>query len=121
MESINSVGKNLATDGQYALKSKTSSSKKVSQPLVADVHEVVQTLTKNIAQGQKDAEEIKRVSDIVLGQKTKFSVNSDLGQIVVAIVDPQTNQVIKEIPSVDQQKIMMKIKKTTGLLFDQSV
>ncbi len=82
---------------------------------------MIQDITKNIAQVKKDAEKMERVSDLVLGQKIRFSVNQELGQIVAAIVDPQTNQVIKEIPSVEEQKIRMKLRKTTGLLFDMTV
>ena len=121
-DSINSLGRNLATDGHLSLNSRSASSTKaVSEKPVADAKHVIQDITKNIAQVKKDAEKMERVSDLVLGQKIRFSVNQELGQIVAAIVDPQTNQVIKEIPSVEEQKIRMKLRKTTRLLFDMTV
>ena len=125
MNSVNSIGHNLATDGHSK---NNSNAQNLSRPKVtpvrapmADAEQVVQKLTKNIAQDKVDAEQIQKVSDIVTGEKMRFRLNPELGQVVVSIVDPQTNQVIKEIPSVDQQKIRMKIKKTTGLIFDALV
>lgn len=121
MEKINSMGRNLAMDGHLPLDSKKASLKVYSPKTFADAKKVVQDLTKNNAQEKIDAEQMRKVSDSVTGQKIRFSVNQELGEIVVAIVDPQTNQVIKEIPTVEQQKIRMKLKKTTGLIFDRIV
>jgi flagellar protein FlaG len=118
---ISSLGRNLATDGHLSLNSSPASLKSRTEKPVADAKHVIQDITKSIAQVKEDAERMERVSDLVVGQKIRFSVNQELGQIVAAIVDPQTNQVIKEIPSVEQQKIRMKLRKTTGLLFDMTV
>ena len=62
-----------------------------------------------------------KVSEIVLGHKVEFNINQELNQIVVSIVDPKTNKVIKQIPSSDVQKIKANIRKTMGLLFDELV
>lgn len=124
MEAIrSSLGRNLATDGHLSLKNSgsVSSAEGSSERPVVDAKHVIQDITKSIAQVKEDAEKMEKVSDLVLGQKIRFSVNQELGQIVAAIVDPQTKQVIKEIPSVEEQKIRIKLRKTTGLLFDMTV
>ena len=120
---VSSLGRNLATDGHLSLKNSSSAStmKGATERPVADAKHVIQDITKSIAQVKEDAEKMERVSDIVLGQKIRFTVNQELGQVVAAIVDPQTNQVIKEIPYVEQQKIRLQLRKTTGLLFDMTV
>jgi len=88
---------------------------------MADAAHVVQNITENIAQVQEDVRQLQRLSDAVMGRKVQFSVNQELNQVVVAIVDPSTNQVIKEIPSADIQKMKARIRKTIGLLFDEMI
>mgnify|MGYP003426118257 FL=1 len=56
-----------------------------------------------------------------MGRKVQFNVNQELDQVVVTIVDPSTNNVIKEIPSADIQKLKVRIRKTIGLLFDEMI
>jgi len=88
---------------------------------MADAEQVVQRIKNNIAKDKEDAKEIQQVSEIVLGRKVQFNVNAELGQVVVAIVDPQTKRVIKEIPSADEQRIKAKMRRSTGHLFDALV
>ena len=88
---------------------------------MADAAHVVQNITENIAQVQEDVRQLQRLSDAVMGRKVQFSVNQELNQVVVAIVDPSTDQVIKEIPSADIQKMKARIRKTIGLLFDEMI
>ena len=61
------------------------------------------------------------MSDMVMNRKLQFNVNSELGSVIVKIVDPNTEQVIKEIPSEDIQKLKIRIRKTIGILFDEMI
>lgn len=56
-----------------------------------------------------------------LGNKLQFSVNKSLGEVVVKVVDPDTDKVIKEIPPVALQKMQIRIKEALGILFDNIV
>ena len=58
---------------------------------------------------------------MVMGRKLRFNVNNELGSVVVKIVDSNTNQVIKEIPSADMQKIKINIRKAIGIIFDDVI
>ena len=132
---VNSVGQNLAMDGHLKVNSGAAAVRRQTvsatvsskQPVeaaevpMADAAHVVQNITENIAQVQEDVRQLQRLSDAVMGRKVQFSVNQELNQVVVAIVDPSTNQVIKEIPSADIQKMKARIRKTIGLLFDEMI
>lgn len=56
-----------------------------------------------------------------LGRKVQFNVNQELGRVVVKIVDPSTDQVIKEIPSADVQKLHINMKHISALLVDERI
>ena len=56
-----------------------------------------------------------------MGRKRQFNVNEELGSRVVKVVDPSTNQVIKEIPSADIQRLKISIRKAIGILFDEMI
>jgi flagellar protein FlaG len=88
---------------------------------MADAAQVVQNLTKNIAKTKESIEQIQRVSDIILGRKTQFSVDQESGKVVISIIDPQTNKVIKEIPSADEQRLRAKLRRMAELSFKGSV
>ncbi len=62
-----------------------------------------------------------KMSEMVTGCKLRFSVNKELNSVIVTVVDPQTNQVLKEIPSEDIQKLKLRIRKAIGNLFDEVV
>lgn len=124
---ISSIGQNLAMDGRLNINSAQTSVRQtsaaqtsVSVPM-ADAAQVVQNITDNIAQIQEDARQLEKLSDVVMGRKLQFNVNKELNQVVVTIVDPSTDKVIKEIPSADIQKLKVRIRKTIGLLFDELI
>ena len=124
---INSVGQNLAMDGHFTYNSGAANAVKPAAPIkpaevpMADAAQVVQNITNNLAQVKEDAKQLQRLSDVVMGRKVQFNVNQELNQVVVSIVDPSTDKVIKEIPSADLQKLKVRIRKTIGLLFDEMI
>lgn len=64
--------------------------------------------------------ELEQIS-LAFNKKLKFSVNRDLDEVVVKVIDPSTDKIVKEIPSEALQKLHLKIKEMIGILFDESV
>jgi flagellar protein FlaG len=127
MNTISSLGQAMAMDGlnaynvQVSQMKKTSADTTVSQKVVPTGSEVAQDIVKNAADVKADAKQLEKMSDLISGRKLQFNVNNELGSIVVKVVDPNTNQVLKEIPSEDMQKLKINIRKTIGALFDQLI
>lgn len=65
-------------------------------------------------------EQLKKVSD-VFTRELDFSVNKEINRVVVRIVDKNTKEIIKVIPSEEAQYIQLKIQELLGLLFDEEV
>jgi flagellar protein FlaG len=130
MNTVNSIGQTLAMDGHNYYNSgiSTASGQSVqsdrtantSAPLANAAH-VAENIAQNIAQIQEDIRQIQKLSDVVMGRKVQFNVNQELNEVIVSIVDPKTNKVIKEIPSEDIQKLKVRIRKAIGLLFDEMI
>ncbi|MDD5789356.1 MAG: flagellar protein FlaG [Spirochaetia bacterium] len=122
---ISSIGQ-PAMDGRIQINSQTVSSEKV--PLkqdfnvpMADPAQVVQNISDKNAQLQEDVRQLQKLSDVVSGRKVQFSVNKELNQVVVTVLDSQTDKVIKQIPSEDIQKLKVRIRKAIGVLFDEMI
>ena len=122
---ISSIGQ-PAMDGRIQINSQTVSSEKV--PLKQDFNvpmaapaQVVQNISDKNAQLQEDVRQLQKLSDVVSGRKVQFSVNKELNQVVVTVLDSQTDKVIKQIPSEDIQKLKVRIRKAIGVLFDEMI
>ncbi|MDD7274575.1 MAG: flagellar protein FlaG [Treponema sp.] len=122
MSAIQSLGRNLAMDGRLYNTSPSTSSvaSKTLAISVPDAAGVAQTLADNLAKDKTYVQELQRVANS-LDKKVKFNVNQELGQVVVKIVDPSTDKIIREIPSVDLQELRVTMRRTIGLIIDESV
>ena len=83
--------------------------------------QVAQNIEQNIAEIKADSQALQKMTEMVGGNKLLFSVNKELGSVVVSIVDSTTNQVIKQIPSEDMQKLKLRIRKAIGSMFDEVI
>ena len=122
MSTIQSIGRNLAMEGRLYNTSPTTppvASKRVTIS-APDAAEVVQVLVENQVKDKAYIQELQRVADS-LDRKVKFNVNQELGQVVVKIVDPYTDKVLREIPSVDMQELRVTMRRTIGMIIDESV
>jgi len=54
-------------------------------------------------------------------KRLKFSINRELNEVVVKVVDLETDKVIKEIPTAELQRLHARIKETLGILFDKTI
>jgi Uncharacterized flagellar protein FlaG len=69
---------------------------------------------------RKVVEQIQNISDM-FDRRLQFQVNNDLHEVIVKVIDSNTDKVIREIPSAEIQKLQIRIKETLGLLFDESI
>ena len=54
-------------------------------------------------------------------KKLKFEINSESGDILVKVIDPETDKVIKVLPPKELQRLHSRIKETLGILFDELI
>ena len=47
-------------------------------------------------------------------------MNEQLDQVVVTVVDPSTNKIIKEIPSAEVQEMKIRVKNAIGSFIDET-
>lgn len=71
------------------------------------------------AEAKKTADKLQKVVGS-LGHDLKFSVDKESGAVVIKIVDPQSQEVIRQIPSEEAMRIAKAIDTLRGVLIDQS-
>lgn len=129
MNTISSLGQTLAMDGLNLNSSAVTPAKNISTQKSSAVNtlktptgsEVVDNLVQSMAEIKADAQQLQSMTDRVMGRELQFNVNKELGSIVVKVVDPSTNQVVKEIPSEEIQNLKIRIRKAIGIIFDEIV
>ena len=57
----------------------------------------------------------------LFNKRIKLAVNREINRVVVKVVDAESDKVIKEIPPVEIQRLMAKIKESIGLLVDEQI
>jgi flagellar protein FlaG len=53
-------------------------------------------------------------------RKFRYSFNQQLNEVVVKIIDPKTDEVIRELPPADIQKLQMRIEEYLGKIIDKT-
>ena len=117
-------GQAMVRDGQQIISQKSASipAKQVKQQV--DINEGMESAAKDIEKEFADVKEtVEKLQNItnVMGRKISFNVNKELGEVVVKVIDPSTDKVIKEIPSAEIQQLQLRIKQTIGMLFDETI
>ncbi len=54
-------------------------------------------------------------------RRLKFTINHDLDQVVVKVIDGETDKVIKELPPEALQRVHARIREAIGLLLDEEI
>ena len=116
----------VAMDGQSLYNINKNSASNTAQQVAATSitptgAQVAQNIEQNIAELKADSQALQKMTEMVGGNKLQFSVNKELGSVVVSIVDSTTNQVIKQIPSEDMQKLKLRLRKAIGSMFDEVI
>jgi flagellar protein FlaG len=52
-------------------------------------------------------------------RRLSFSFNTKLDEVVVKVIDSDTDKVVREIPPVELQHVYERIREVVGLLFDR--
>jgi flagellar protein FlaG len=76
--------------------------------------------------GQKTQELAKTTSDLAhismaFDRRLKRMVDQESNQIIIKVIDNETDKVIKVLPPEELQRLHSRIRKTIGLLFDTVV
>jgi flagellar protein FlaG len=58
---------------------------------------------------------------LAFNRKVVLSVNDTINQVIIKVVDAETDKVIKEIPAEEIQRLIARIKETIGLLVDEKI
>ena len=116
----------VAMDGQslYNINKNTAGNtvqQAAAQSITPTGAQVAQNIEQNMAELKADIQALQKMTEMVGGNKLQFSVNKELDSVVVSIVDSETNQVIKQIPSEDMQKLKLRIRKAIGSMFDEVI
>ena len=69
---------------------------------------------------EKYLHDILKMTEI-FNTKLKFSIDRELDQVIVKVVDSQTDKVIKEIPPEALQRLYSSMKEAIGLLIDEQI
>lgn len=117
-------GQAMVRDGQHIISQSSVSApaKKVKQQV--DINEGMESAARDIKKEMAEVKEtVAKLENItnVMGRKISFNVNNELGEVIVKVIDPSTDKVIKEIPSAEIQQLQLRIKQTLGLLFDETI
>jgi len=64
--------------------------------------------------------QVLNISD-VLNRKLSYSINKELNQVVVKVIDSKTDKVIRVIPSETLLKLHSRMKEVIGLIFDEEI
>jgi flagellar protein FlaG len=58
---------------------------------------------------------------LVFNRRLEFEINRELDQVVVKVIDRETDKVIKELPPEALQRLHVRIQEAIGLLVDQEI
>ena len=119
---VASIGQQLTAMDRRLEGSVNSSLRSTSAALQTAEKETqqAQSNAQNPEKVRKVVEQIQNISDM-FDRKLQFQVNNDLNEVIVKVIDSNTDKVIREIPSAEIQKLQIRIKETLGLLFDESI
>jgi len=65
-------------------------------------------------------EELEHIS-LAINRRLKFIVDHESREVIVKVIDPATDKVIKVLPPEELQRLHQRIRETIGFLFDQKV
>jgi len=69
---------------------------------------------------EKTAADIQHIS-LVFNSRLKFIIDHESNEILIKVIDNETDKVIKVLPPEELQRLHSRIKETIGFLFDRMV
>lgn len=118
--SMNALGQQMTTDGRVQIrKAAKNYQAAVVQASASTVH--FSAAKPNLESIKAEIERVQAEISSQMGRKVEFNINHDLGKVVVKIVDPATDKVIKEIPSEDIQKLQIRMGQLSAMIVDEMI
>lgn len=94
----------------------------------AEVHKAQLDTTQKIEQPVPDQKknvhiQVKELNDLAktLDKRLQFVIDQDTKDIIVKVIDANTDKVIKELPEEELQKLHKSIKEALGLLINELI
>lgn len=100
----------------------TRSLQQIRKAFAAQAEEQMQRREEKISREQvrQLTQELRDVTQ-AFNKRLSFSYNEELEQMVVKVIDRETDTVIKELPPSELQRVHLRIREAIGLLLDESV
>lgn len=80
-------------------------------------HHPIESATQELHSAAADLERV----GLAFNRKLQFIVDHQSHEVIVKVVDPETDKVIKVLPPEELRRMHTKLKETIGFLFDQQV
>ncbi len=77
-------------------------------------------IQESIKENSSRAVEVASATPMTVGKKLQYNVNEKLNQVVVKVVDPATNEIVREIPSTEMQEMRIRVKDAIGNFIDET-
>jgi len=68
---------------------------------------------------QSKAADIQRISQTLSNKKLQFVVDQSSNQVIVKVIDKDTDKVIKELPPEELQRLHSNLQEAIGLLLNE--
>ena len=127
MNTLDSLRHTAATEGTYERKPASllqlgqEASSNTNLSLITTGSRTVKYLEAETQTLKSSTADMQQLADSLINRKLQFSIERELDSVIIKIIDLNTDEVIKEIPSEDIQKLKIRIRKTTSLLFDELI
>ena len=69
---------------------------------------------------QNTTADLEKIS-LAFDRRLKFVIDQESGQILIKVIDNETDKVIKVLPPEELQRLHSRIRETIGFLFDRMV
>ena len=76
--------------------------------------------TANEKQVNQAVQEMKEYAQSI-DRDLKFNVDDDSGRLIITVIDPETNKVVRQIPPEETLHILRRMERGGGALFDNKV
>ena len=81
----------------------------------------VPEMNRRTPSGSKDPGEGRDLLDVNLrtfDRQMKFEIHHETGRLIVRVVDPETSEILREIPAEEILNLVARMQVTTGFLLD---
>lgn len=120
---IQQLGKSLASGSPISEKLTISPTPAIASPPHSETSPTNTTATQAVR--EPSASDVKKaVNEInkalqAISQNLELSVDTDTNKVIIKVIDQQTKQVLRQIPTVEAMEIAKSLDKLQGLLIRQ--